>query len=1437
MNNLESQELPVYASLVSNVYTEELPSKAESVLVNNKIKTSSKTGSKKKKEATILVVDDDAEMCKVLKLLLEEKYSIITACNGIDALKKINKNHPDLIVTDILMPEMNGIRFLKELKQNFQTSRIPVIAVSVCKEEKEKMNGYAAGADDYLLKPFSKNELLARICYQLKVAKVRNEAEMKMRNIFTQSPVAILILNGPDYIVELANDLYLQIVEKGKDFIGKPLFASLPIFQAQGIKELLDNVMQTGTPFYGREMEFQLFRNDKRAQCFFNFVYQPIRENDIITGIMVVVTEVTEIVLARKKVEESEAFNRSVLESSPDCMKVFDAEGRLQFMNQNGQLLNDIDDFSKFKNKYWWNLWGKENRQMIKDAVIKAVKGEKSHFQTFNTTAKGIPKWWDVIVLPIEKNGEDNKRIISVSRDITEQKKSAIKIEESEHHYHELIHSSTSLISILRGEDMIITIANDAIIEIWGKGKDVIGKPYFEVLPELLEQGFAERLQHVYTTGIQFRANEMPVTLLRDGKTELKYYEFILQPQRNINKEIEGVAIIGIEVTPKAEVNLKLKESEERFRSLADNIPLIAFIIEPNPEATISYWNKTWLDYTGQTLEETIDKAWYGTIHPDDLPGVMEIYIPALEKREPYFLPGIRVKRYDGQYRWHSVKSNPRYMPDGEFMGYIGVGSDIHESKLAVDSLKESEQRFRNLVEKASSPICILKGEDMILEVANEPVFKIWNVGKEAIGKPFLEIIPEMKGQPFMGWLLDVFRNGVTHYGYEESAYFTRENGEKETVYFNFVYQPYRENDGTISGVMVLATDVTEQLLARKKIEDSEKRYYKMLMQSPLGFSVMKGKDMKITLANDLIKEFWGKGNDVEGKTLLELLPELADQPFPAMLDKVYTSGIPVHENEILAQLTHNGKLEDHYFNVVYQPHYEEDETVSGVITNAYEVTEMVLSRKKMEAQALMVQNLLMNAPGFVCTMSGPSHVYQLVNEKYQQLFGKRKIQGKPMLEALPELAGQGFDTLLDNVYYTGETYVGIDIPITLARDENLAPEIRYFNFSYQPMYNENNNIYSILVFGYEVTAQMNAKNAVAESEEKYRLMADLMPVKVTNADAEGNINYYNKSWLNYSGLNIEELQDNGWGKLIHPDDVEKVTQLWQQTIKTGNDLEMEFRCLNKDGKYLWHLSRAKAIKDENGKIKLWIGTTTEIQKMKDEITQKQNFLAMVSHEVRTPITSIKAYIQLMISMLKEEHEAALAPLPIKSSLIRVDKLVSRLNRLIDEMLDMSRLESGRLELNKSLFNPNELLTDVIKDIQFTHREQVIHLAHEFNCTINGDKDRIEQVIINLVNNAMKYSENGESIDIRIYEAPNKHIAISVKDQGIGIDKKEQQKIFERFYRVGGTSEHTYPGFGIGLFIANEIVKRHNGFITIKSEKGKGSIFTFTIPCNGSLAK
>ena len=299
--------------------------------------------------------------------------------------------------------------------------------------------------------------------------------------------------------------------------------------------------------------------------------------------------------------------------------------------------------------------------------------------------------------------------------------------------------------------------------------------------------------------------------------------------------------------------------------------------------------------------------------------------------------------------------------------------------------------------------------------------------------------------------------------------------------------------------------------------------------------------------------------------------------------------------------------------------------------------------------------------------------------------------------------------------------------------------------------------------------------------------MAELMPQKVWTSDAEGNKNYFNKILLDYAGMTTEELTGTGWEKIMHPDDWEKNKKLWEESISTGKNYETENRLLRNDGKFFWHLTRAVAIKDENDKIKMWVGSKTEIDTMKIEEIRKGNFIKMVSHELKTPVTSIKGYVQLLLTMLENEQQLETS-LPLKSSLARIDSQVSRLTRLITEMLDLSRIEAGKLELQKKIFSLDELVTETVQDIKFTNTHHTIIISRHFTCSVYGDKDRIEQVIINLINNAIKYSPDNNRVEIRIDGAENNQVAVSIQDFGIGIDMEHQQKIFARFYRAAGNN-------------------------------------------------
>ncbi len=529
--------------------------------------------------------------------------------------------------------------------------------------------------------------------------------------------------------------------------------------------------------------------------------------------------------------------------------------------------------------------------------------------------------------------------------------------------------------------------------------------------------------------------------------------------------------------------------------------------------------------------------------------------------------------------------------------------------------------------------------------------------------------------------------------------------------------------------ILLAISDITEQAAARRKIEESDKRYNMMLMQSPFAFAILKGKDMVVAMANDAIKQMWDKGNKIEGKPLIEILPEIKDQEFPALLQKVYTTGIPYMANESLARVKRKGKMEDVYFNFVYQPYLETDETISGVTIIAIEVTPEAEFNKKMKA-----------------------------------------------------------------------------------------------------------------------------------SEENFRQLAELLPQKISQADAAGNVFFYNQNWLNYSGLSIEELKNGGWEKIMHPDERTEITKRWQHSIKTGRNFEMELRLLNKKGEYKWHLSLATAIKDDKGNIVKWIGAATEIQKQVEQRTELEravenrtnelkqsneelkkmnkeleSFTFISSHDLQEPLRKI----QTLAGRILEKENQNLSDHG-KNYFHLMQDAAQRMQTLLQDLLSFSRLNTAHRKFETTYLN--KIIEEVKEEFKEAIAEKHATIEIKEICAVKIIHFQFRQLMYNLIGNALKFSNpkipphiiikshNIKYSKLNIANLPpqKEYCRITVSDNGIGFEKEFAENIFEVFQKLHDKEE--YEGTGIGLAIVKKIVENHNGVITATSKPNKGTTFDIYIP-------
>lgn len=364
------------------------------------------------------------------------------------------------------------------------------------------------------------------------------------------------------------------------------------------------------------------------------------------------------------------------------------------------------------------------------------------------------------------------------------------------------------------------------------------------------------------------------------------------------------------------------------------------------------------------------------------------------------------------------------------------------------------------------------------------------------------------------------------------------------------------------------------------------------------------------------------------------------------------------------------------------------------------------------------------------------------------------------------------------------------------------------------------------------VRCRRTPPRADGTDEERFRTLADNIPQLAWMADETGWIFWYNRRWFEYTGTTLEEMRGWGWHTVHHPDHVERVRERFRRCVATGAAWEDTFPLRGKDGTYRWFLSRAMPTRDAGGRITGWFGTSTDIteQRLAEEAlrqadSQKDQFLALLGHELRNPLASILAAARII-------EQRASPP-----SLQRASEVVARqaghIREIVEDLLDVGRIKSGKLRLEKRRADINALLMQAVEACaplveRRRHTVAVTPAAPPFE--IEVDAARIVQVICNLIGNAAKYMTEGGRIEVSAaLEADT--AAIRVRDVGIGIPPEMLGRIFERFVQLDDADDRIDGGLGLGLWLVKSIVEMHGGRVEACSEgRGHGSEFVVRLP-------
>jgi len=603
-------------------------------------------------------------------------------------------------------------------------------------------------------------------------------------------------------------------------------------------------------------------------------------------------------------------------------------------------------------------------------------------------------------------------------------------------------------------------------------------------------------------------------------------------------------------------------------------------------------------------------------------------------------------------------------------------------------------------------------------------------------------------------------------------------------------------------------------------LKSTESIFRNIVEVSPFPVYLITGDKMIVTYANDATLKAWNKDRSVIGKPFSEALPELHDQPFLNLIENVYKTGKPYYADNDRADFRVDGKIETFYFKFTYQPMRDATSKIYGVVCFATDVTELERAKQAVEESQLTLYNLVRQAPVGICIIHAKDLVIQVVNDSYLELVGKERsdMENHSIWDAIPE-AAESYAPVMNNVIDTGEAFIAKEHEVLLIR--NGKAEFVFIDFVFEPVRHFDGTINAVMVIGIDVTDKVKSRKNIEDAEERGRLAIEAAEIGTFDLNMITGTTVTSDRFNTIFGFN-GPVPRKSLIDVFHPDDL-PIRQLAHEYAQRTGKLFYEARIIHPDNSVHWIRSQAKVYFDSNKTPVRMLGTILDITEFKRLQQQKDDFISVASHELKTPMTSLKASMQILDKLIKTDNKPDKIPVFIE----KANASLNKMQHLIESLLNVSKIAAGQLALNKSIFKAAEMINDCCDHVRMAGEHELI-LTGDSDVEIYADRVKIEQVIVNLVNNAVKYAPDSDKIIIDI-SVKGKMTKIAVRDFGDGIQSEKIPHLFERYYRVD-SSGLQYSGLGLGLYISAEIVERHGGKIGVKSEAARGSTFWFTIP-------
>lgn len=866
------------------------------------------------------------------------------------------------------------------------------------------------------------------------------------------------------------------------------------------------------------------------------------------------------------------------------------------------------------------------------------------------------------------------------------------------------------------------------------------------------------------------------------------------------------------------------------YREIFENSPTAMLIIATDaPAYTMLDVNPAYLKATNSTREALVGKSVFAVFpgNPTDeesknIERTYHSFEQAIVTKQPHTMSNYR---YDipipgtdqFEERYWTTTNTPILDQNGDVKYFIHSPENVTElyklaqrERAGIAALNNQRRQLYSTFMQAPVGIAIFRGEDYIVDLINPPLCEVYNkTAEEMLGKSVFETLHHAKGMGFEELIDNVRITGIPFKGQGIAAPLER-NGVLETVYLDFVYEPYKEDDGTISGVIAIAIEVTDQVTAKMQIEEAEERA--RLAADAVGLGTF---DLNLLtgemITSKIFANIFGFDEPVPREDYVKVFnPADLELRTKAHADAVI-SGKLFYEARVIwpDKSTRWVRIEG---KVVY-----DNERAVRILGTLLDITDQKLAKEEQLKLVTLVANSvdLMS----ILRMDGTN---SYINEAGMKMLGFKNAEDV-------------LQTPIANLHTPEDfEFVQTEVLPKVMSEGRWAGQMRVRHLQTGEVFTVYNNCIRIddsegkpIAVGAvmrDMRPEMASKQALEDSEQLLRNITTAAPTGLWMTNEKGEITYVNQTWLDWSGSSYDREVGYGWLASLLPEDREKTIEKFFKALSKHSVYETEFRINHADGTIHWCVVTGRPQYRNDGSFAGYIGACVDITEQKHLQQQKDDFIGIASHELKTPVTSIKAYTQVLERMLTQKGDLKEAGM-----INRMDVQLNRLTSLIGDLLDVTKINSGKLQFNDADFDFNEHVKELIEDLSRTTTRHTLVEKLVPTGIVYGDKERIGQVITNLITNAIKYSPQANEIII-YSEIKDDKVNLYVQDFGIGISKDNLEKVFEQFYRVSGNMQHTFPGLGLGLYISSEIIKREGGRIWVTSEEGKGSTFCFSLP-------